>query len=116
MCVCFLPIHSLEVPAGVTQEEGHTGFLIIHLLSAVRALIFLARRIQPFLSLVDREVEFCGLIPVFMVTKSCTKILNFSTRFSCQHFVVEDFVTPSMGKKILSMGNVMFGHGFDKLV
>ena len=47
----------LDVPAGVTQEEGHTGFLI-HLLSAVRALIFLARRIQPFLSLVDREVNF----------------------------------------------------------
>ena len=51
---------SLDVPAGVTQEEGHTGFFI-HLLSAVRALIFLARRIQPFLSLVDREVEFCVL-------------------------------------------------------
>ena len=49
---------SLDVPTGVTQEEGHTGFLI-HLLSAVRALVFLARRIQPFLSLVDREVEFC---------------------------------------------------------
>ena len=38
MCfLCFLPIHSwtsssLDVPAGVTQEEGHTGFLI-HLLS-----------------------------------------------------------------------------------
>ena len=48
---------SLDVPAGVTQEEGHTGFFI-HLLSAVRALIFLARRIQPFLSLVDREDEF----------------------------------------------------------
>ena len=48
---------SLDVPAGVTQEEGHTGFLI-HLPFAVRALIFLARRIQPFLSLVDREVEF----------------------------------------------------------
>ena len=48
------------VPAGVTQEEGHTGFLI-HLLSAGRALIFLARRIQPSLSLVDREVEFCVL-------------------------------------------------------
>ena len=29
----------MDVPAGVTQEEGHTGFLI-HLLSAVRALIF----------------------------------------------------------------------------
>ena len=47
----------MDVPAGVTQEEGHTGFLI-HLLSAVHALIFLARRIQPFLSLVDHEVEF----------------------------------------------------------
>ena len=39
-CVCFLPIHSghasssLDVPAGVTQEEGHAGFLV-HLLSAV---------------------------------------------------------------------------------
>ena len=51
---------SLDVPAGVTQEEGHTGFLI-HLLSAVRALIFLARRIQAFLSLVDREVKLCVL-------------------------------------------------------
>ena len=62
VCVCFLPhsfwtSSSFDVPAGVTQEEGHTGFLI-HLLSAVRALIFLARRIQPFLSLVDSKVEF----------------------------------------------------------
>ena len=54
----FWTSSSLDVPAGVTQEEGHTGFLI-HLPSAVRALIFVARRIQPFLSLVDREVEFC---------------------------------------------------------
>ena len=54
--------------------------------------------------------------PVFMVTKSCTKILNFSTRFSCQHFAVEDFVTLPMGKKSCRWGNVMFGHGFDKLV
>ena len=65
-CVCVFSPHpfwtssSLDVPAGVTQEEGHTGFLI-HL-SAVRALIFIARRIQPFLSLVDREVEFCVLM------------------------------------------------------
>ena len=50
----------MDVPAGVTQEEGHTGFFIHHL-SAVRAFIFLAIRIQPFLSLVDREVEFCVL-------------------------------------------------------
>ena len=55
VCVCVL-----DVPAGVTQEEGHTGFFI-HLPSAVRALIFLARRIQPLLSLVDRGVEFCVL-------------------------------------------------------
>ena len=48
----------MDVPAGVTQEDGYTGFLV-HLPSAVLALIFLARRIQPFLSLVDREVEFC---------------------------------------------------------
>ena len=62
VCVCvffpfILDISLLDVPAGVTQEEGRTGFLI-HLLSAVRALTFLARRIQPFLSLVDREVDF----------------------------------------------------------
>ena len=66
MCVCvFFPfimdIDSLDVPAGVTQEESHTGFLIHLLSAAVRAFIFLARRIQPFLSLVDREVEFCVL-------------------------------------------------------
>ena len=46
----------MDVPAGVTQKEGHTGFL--HLPSAVIALISLARRIQPSLSLVDREIEF----------------------------------------------------------
>ena len=49
----------MDVPAGVTQEEGHTGFM--YLPPAMLALIFLARRIQPFLSLVDREVEFCVL-------------------------------------------------------
>ena len=50
----------MDVPAGVTQEEGLTGFLI-HLPSAVLALIFLARRIEPFHSLVDRDIEFCVL-------------------------------------------------------
>ena len=49
----ILDVRLVDVPAGVTQKEGHTGFL--HLLSALR---FLARKIQPFLSLVDREVEF----------------------------------------------------------
>ena len=53
----ILDVRLVDVPAGVTQEEGHTGFRHLH--SAVLCLIFLARRIQPFLSLVDREVEFC---------------------------------------------------------
>ena len=64
VCVCFSSklfwtSSSLDVPAGVTQEEGHTGILT-HLPSAMRALVFLARRIQAFLFLVDREVEFCA--------------------------------------------------------
>ena len=33
-----------------------------------------------------------------MGTKSCTKILNFSTRFSCENLAFEDFVTLFMGK------------------
>ena len=66
LCVCVFSPHlfwtssSLDVSAGVTQKEGHTGFLI-HLPSAVHAFIFLVKMIQPFLSPVDREVEFCVL-------------------------------------------------------
>ena len=60
----------LDVPAGVTQEEAHTGFPI-HLLSAVRALIFLARRIQLlFLPLVDREVD-AGMCESSTTKHSC---------------------------------------------
>ena len=51
----------MDVPAGVTQKEGNNTGFSIHLLSAMLALIFLARRVQLFLSLVDREVEFCVL-------------------------------------------------------
>ena len=64
VCVCecvvipfVLDVRLVDViPAGATQEEGHTGF--IHLPSAVLALIFIARKFQPSLSLVDRKVEF----------------------------------------------------------
>ena len=64
VCVCVvipfvLNVRFVDVPAGVTHEDGHTGF--VHLPSAVFASIFIARRIQPFLSLVDREVELCVL-------------------------------------------------------
>ena len=59
MCIFFpfiLDVRLVDVPAGVTQEEGNAGFLI-HLPSAVLAFIFLARKFQPFLSLVNREDE-----------------------------------------------------------
>ena len=62
-CVFFpfiLDVRLVDVPAGFTQEEDHKGFFI-HLLSAVLAFNFLVRRIQPFFSLVDREVKFCVL-------------------------------------------------------
>ena len=49
----MLDVRLVDAPAGVTQEEGHTGFLI-HVFSAMLASIFLATRIQPFLF--DREV------------------------------------------------------------
>ena len=81
-CVCVFSSHSfwtsssLDVPAGATQEEGHTGFLI-HLLSAVRAFIFLAKTIQPFLSLVDREVEFCVLTISSFPTRWAFLVFSF---------------------------------------
>ena len=56
-------LHLLGAPAGVTQEEGqHTGVFLfcfnLHLPSAVLAF-FIARRVQQFLSLVDREIASC---------------------------------------------------------
>ena len=57
----ILDVRLEDVPAGVTQEEGPTGFLRL-LPSAVLALILLARGIlQSLLYLVDREVEVCAL-------------------------------------------------------
>ena len=79
----------MDVPAGVTQEEGHTGFLI-HLLSAVHAFIFLARRIQPFLSLVDREVEFCVLTILIVLHPLGIFILVFKFFFSEKNAVCRD--------------------------
>ena len=68
MCIVIpfiLGVRLVGVPAGVTHEEGRTGFL--HLPSAVLAAsILLASedsnwKIQPLFSLVNREVEFCVL-------------------------------------------------------
>ena len=59
-CCVFFPF-ILNIKFVGRTSRRHTGGrshrILIHLLSAVRALIFLARRVQPFLSLVDREVE-----------------------------------------------------------
>ena len=57
VCVCVLFPFIMDMKFVGRTSRGHTGFLI-HLPSTVRPLIFLARRIRPFLSLVDREVEF----------------------------------------------------------
>ena len=61
VCVCVFFPFILDIKFVGRTSRGHTGGrsqgFLIHLLSAVRALIFLARRIQPLLlSLVDREV------------------------------------------------------------
>ena len=54
LCVFFPLI--LDIKFVGSTSRGHAGFLV-HLPSAVRAFIFLARSIQSFLSLVDREGE-----------------------------------------------------------
>ena len=74
MCVCVFFPSILDIKFVGRTSRGHTGFLI-HLLSAVRALVFLARRIQPFLSLVDREVESCVVVVV---------VVSHIQRIGCQ--------------------------------
>ena len=60
-------VRVVDASAGVTQEEGHT--VLLHIPSAVLVLIFIARSIQPSLSLVDREVEFC--VPTYKSFSPC---------------------------------------------
>ena len=59
-CVCVFFPFILDIKFVGRTSRGHTG-IFIHLLSAVRALNFLARWIQPLLSLVYRQDEFCVL-------------------------------------------------------
>ena len=76
MCVAIsliLDVRLVDAPAGVTQEEGHTGFL--HLPSSVLALILIAIRIQPFLSLVDGNTVYSPPVSQWHKQKSTvTKI------------------------------------------
>ena len=71
--------------------------LILTILPVVTKDLPISPRFTPydFLS----RCKFSTLRAVLMGTKSCTKILNFSTRFSCENLAVEDFVTLLMGKK-----------------
>ena len=58
MCVCCHPVYSGRQTCGRTSR-GHTGGRSHRIPSAVLALIFIARRIQPSHAIVDCEVEFC---------------------------------------------------------
>ena len=81
VCVipCILDVRLVDVPAGVTQEGGHTGFLI-HLPSTVFALIFVARRVQ--LSLFPRRprtvIESICVTQqkMYLVSDTCTSELQ----------------------------------------
>ena len=65
VCVCVFFPFILDIKFVGRTSRGHTGgrsHRIFHPFSFLDACLnFLARRIQPFLSLVDREVEFCVL-------------------------------------------------------
>ena len=111
MCVCFLPLYSgRQVRWILYTSRGHTGgrsHRISHppFPSAVHAFIFFAKRIQPFLSLVDREVEFC--VCVFSshsfwtsksldvpagVTRRRKVTQDFSSTFFLRCCVLNDFI------------------------
>ena len=63
MCVCVampfvLDVRDVDAPAGVAGGRSH---IISPPSFCVLPLIFIARRIQPSLSFVNREIEFCVL-------------------------------------------------------
>ena len=76
-CVCvlipfILDVKLVDAPAGVSQGESHPEFLLLPL--AVLALTFIARIIQPFLCLVEREVELLVVV-----------VVSHIQRIGCQH-------------------------------
>ena len=81
VCVCvFFPfILDIKFVGRTSRGRMHRRKVIqdLFFMHLPSALIFLARRIQPFLSLVDREVEFCALT-----------ILSFSTPWAFFFFLV----------------------------
>ena len=83
MCVCVFFPFILDIKFVGRISRDHTGgrsHRIFHPPSAVRALIFLARSIQPFLSLVEHEVEFCVLTISPFSTRRAIFIFFFSEK------------------------------------
>ena len=76
---------------------------ILHLPSPELASIFLARRMQQSLSLVDREVDFCVLKPTLMGTKYLYE--NGPNSFFL-------FGTKNM-VRVKLMATILFRHGFN---
>ena len=78
--MCVVIPFVLDVKLWTYQPGSHNrrkvtqGFL--SLLSAVIALIFLAKNIQPFLSLVEREVEFC-VLTIYIIVLHLLSIFFF---------------------------------------
>ena len=101
----ILEVRLVDAPAGVTQEGGHTGFLI-HLPSAVRALILIARRIQPSLSLVDREV-YRILCTHELIVLHLLGIFLFSLFFVVWYILVHR----QEKRKATRLGSVVIAHG-----
>ena len=65
VCVCVFFPSILDIKFVGRTSRGHTGGRSHRIFNPPSfcgaCFIFVARRIQPFLSLVDREVEFCVL-------------------------------------------------------
>ena len=80
MCVAIpfiLDVRLWTYQPGSHRRKVTQGFH--DLLSAVIALIFLARKIQPFLSLVEREVGFC-VLTIYIIVLHVLSIFFFFVR------------------------------------
>ena len=90
VCVCCHPIYSVRQTCGRTSRVHTRGRS--HRISPPSfcgaCLNFVARRIQPSLSLVDREVEFClfvGLVPRFELMSQRQKVPRLPTKPPVRH-------------------------------
>ena len=100
VCVCVFFPFILDIKFVGRTSRGHTG-VFIHLPSAVRALLFLARGIQPFLSLVDREVDIlCTNDLIVLLYSALLFFYHFQKSASCTSFPSH---TEGRTKNILSL-------------